>query len=543
MFLQDEGVDDIYARKCDLLNDCLQNEIGFGRYQWQLFILTGLGWLADNLWLQGVAVVLPQVQQELLPSRVEFATLALYVGLILGATTWGSLADLIGRRLSFNITLFIAAVFGLAAGGAPNFVTFASLVACTGFGIGGNLPVDGALYLEHIPQSHQWTLTLLSAWWAVGQLIASVIAWGFIGNFSCSADTPAGQCRRADNMGWRYSFFMMGSLTFLMFIFRFIIFDLQESSKYLIAKQRDAEAIRVLEHIARRNGKTITLKLEHLQQINATAHQASITRTTWQVIRSSFSHFSLSHVRPLFSGKRMAINSSITILSWGLIGLAYPLFNSFLPLYLSSRFSSDSSTSVAYRNYVIISVMGIPGSLIACLVVDWTRKTNHVVEAQVEEAKGDEEKEKKLPREAAPGQWRFWQGITVVGGRKLTMAVSTLLTGVFLFLFTTSQNQAAVLGYSCASGITQNAMYGVLYAYTPEVFPAPHRGTGDALASSFNRITGILAPIIKIVSTTATGAGSNGTANSSVFVSAALLTVTAFFMIFLPIETAGRAAM
>ncbi|KAL9714526.1 hypothetical protein Ac2012v2_002840 [Leucoagaricus gongylophorus] len=205
MDLQDEGIDNVYARKCDLLNDCLQNEIGFGRYQWQLFILTGLGWMADNLWLQGLAVVLPQVQQELLPARAEFATLALYVGLVLGATTWGSLADLIGRRLSFNITLFLAAVFGVAAGGAPNFVTFASLVACIGFGIGGNLPVDGALYLENIPQSHQWTLTLLSAWWAVGQLVASLIAWAFIGNFSCSPDVPVGQCQKADNMGWRYN--------------------------------------------------------------------------------------------------------------------------------------------------------------------------------------------------------------------------------------------------------------------------------------------------------------------------------------------------
>lgn len=34
-----------------------------------------------------------------------------------------------------------------------------------------------------------------------------------------------------------------------------------------------------------------------------------------------------------------------------------------------------------------------------------------------------------------------------------------------------------------------------LYAYTPEVFPAPHRGTGDAICSAFNRITGLQAPI------------------------------------------------
>jgi len=204
-YVSEGGVDRAYGLKCDLINKCMQNEIGFGRYQIQLFMLTGLGWMADNIWLQGVAVVLSQVQQELLPVRVEFATLALYVGLILGATVWGVVADLIGRKLSFNITLFLAGVFGIAAGGAPNFVAFASLVACMGFGVGGNLPVDGALYLEHIPQSHQWTLTLLSAWWALGQLIASVIAWGFIGNYSCDPATPVGKCLKADNMGWRYT--------------------------------------------------------------------------------------------------------------------------------------------------------------------------------------------------------------------------------------------------------------------------------------------------------------------------------------------------
>ncbi|KAG5335502.1 hypothetical protein C0989_001192 [Termitomyces sp. Mn162] len=42
------------------------------------------------------------------------------------------------------------------------------------------------------------------------------------------------------------------------------------------------------------------------------------------------------------------------------------------------------------------------------------------------------------------------------------------------------------------------------------VFPAPHRGTGDALASSFNRVMGILSPVIKIATTTATGAAAPG---------------------------------
>ena len=61
--------------------------------------------LAIDLWLQGVAVIRPQVQEDLAPSRIEYVTLSLYVGLILGATTWGCLADVIGRKLSWQITL------------------------------------------------------------------------------------------------------------------------------------------------------------------------------------------------------------------------------------------------------------------------------------------------------------------------------------------------------------------------------------------------------------------------------------------------------
>ncbi|KAG5650335.1 hypothetical protein H0H81_012569 [Sphagnurus paluster] len=308
-----------------------------------------------------------------------------------------------------------------------------------------------------------------------------------------------------------------------MFIMRFVIFDLQESSKYLIAKGRDEEALAVLHHIAKRNGKTISLTLDQFTSVEG--GRPHTPKSTFRTIKDAFSSFSLSHVKPLFAGRKLAMNSSITILLWGLIGLAYPLFNSFLPLYLQNRFASSTGVSETFRNYTIISVLGIPGSLVACAVVDWTR-----------------------------GSQSKWS----VGGRKLTMAVATALTGVFLFLFTTSKSDAAVLGFSCASGLTQNAMYGVLFAYTPEVFPAPHRGTGDAIASSFNRITGILAPVIKIATTSAagvavSGASANGYAarcvftfgiiltasicsSSSIFVSASLFLLSAILMVLLPIE-------
>ncbi|VDC07272.1 unnamed protein product [Peniophora sp. CBMAI 1063] len=500
------AVSSAYEIKSKLINECFQNEIGFGRYQWGVFMLSGLGWMADNIWLQGVAIILPQIQVELPVTHVEYTTLALYAGLIVGASTWGIMADVVGRRLSFNITLFIAGVFGIAAGGAGTFTQLAALVACIGFGVGGNLPVDGAIFLEVIPKTHQWLLTLLSAWWALGQLFASLVAWPLIDNFSCASD--ADPCLKADNMGWRYSVYTFGGVTFVMFIARFFLFNLQESPKFLVAKGRDEEAIKVLEYIAARNGRTITLTLAKLEAVGGTSdHPRGLSAV--ELVRHSLSELSFKHVQPLFATRTLAINTSLTITLWGLIGLAYPLFNGFITLYLKARTSGGSgSINETYRNYSIISVLGIPGSIIACIIVDQTRRSR--------------------------------SGL-VLGGRKFAMAVSTALTGVFLFLFTTATNQAGVLGYNCASALTSNAMYGVLYAYTPEVFPAPHRGTGDALASATNRITGILAPIIKIALTSGDTTASN--ANAPIFVSASLFLAASIVMLLLPIETAGKAAL
>jgi hypothetical protein len=56
------------------------------------------------------------------------------------------------------------------------------------------------------------------------------------------------------------------------------------------------------------------------------------------------------------------------------------------------------------------------------------------------------------------------------------MAIATMLSGIFLFLFTISSDSAYQLGFSSVETFFQNIMYGVLYAYTPEVFPAPNRG-------------------------------------------------------------------
>lgn len=77
----------------------------------------------------------------------------------------------------------------------------------------------------------------------------------------------------------------------------------------------------------------------------------------------------------------------------------------------------------------------------------------------------------------------------------------------------------------------------MLFGYSPEVFPTPSRGTGDALAATANRIAGILAPIIGIYSVAAK------TPDGPVFTSAAIFVVAGLVTLGFPIETAGHAAL
>ena len=42
------SISDSYRLKSELVSKSLE-EIGMGRYQWELFVVTGFGWITDNL--------------------------------------------------------------------------------------------------------------------------------------------------------------------------------------------------------------------------------------------------------------------------------------------------------------------------------------------------------------------------------------------------------------------------------------------------------------------------------------------------------------
>jgi MFS family permease len=179
--------------------------------------------------------------------------LAQNIGLLAGAAFFGFGSDIFGRRHAFNITLGITAVFGMIAAGSPTFAGIGAFAALWSFGVGGNLPVDAAVFIEFLPGSHQYLLTVLSIYWALAQVVATLVAWPLLGNLTCQEGEI---CRKEDNMGWRYFVIVMGGISLIEFIIRFVFFTIFESPKFHMGKGRDDEAVRIVHEVARRNGKT-----------------------------------------------------------------------------------------------------------------------------------------------------------------------------------------------------------------------------------------------------------------------------------------------
>ncbi|KAL9000240.1 MAG: hypothetical protein Q9169_001142 [Polycauliona sp. 2 TL-2023] len=500
------GHDSAYDRKSKVINKAI-TDIGMGRYQWSLFALCGFGWLADNMWLQGVALTLPGLTQEFGPSEneVRYTTCALFIGLCIGASFWGIASDVIGRRLAFNMTLFLAGVFGLGVGGGNSWVGTCALYACLGIGVGGNLPVDGALFLEFLPFASSGLLTGLSVWWPVGQLIASLVAWGFLPTYSCATDlescniSPAGEpcCTRSQNMGWRYLNLTLGAMTLVMFICRFFLFHLYESPKYLLSQGRQPEAVAAVHGIAYKNRKQTWLSEDVLNEIGGTADAVEKEHLSFgEIVKRNLGKFSTDRIGPLFATKKLGLMTCLIWFCWTTIGMGYPLFNAFLPQYLAnSNAETPTAPSIVYRNYAITSIVGVPGALLAYYTVNM----------------------KYI-------------------GRKGTIASSTVITGILVFCFTIRSDPSFQLAFSCLVAFFQNIMYGVLYAYTPEVFPAPVRGTGTGISSCLNRIAGLCAPIVAV------NAG-QADPKAPIYASGGLFIAAFVAMCLFPIETKGKQSL
>ncbi|EWY92140.1 hypothetical protein FOYG_09035 [Fusarium oxysporum NRRL 32931] len=437
-----ENTDIALLGKMRLVNDAIDN-IGWTRFHLKLFCLSGFGYAVDTLVAMLQSIVAAQAYAELGAANRGYRTgltLSLYAGFLVGALFWGFTADVIGRRIAFNTTLFGSSISAIVAGAAPNWPVLGLFIALLGFAAGGNLVLDPTVFLEFLPGSKQWLVTAMATWWGFGQAAAGFLAWGYFSRseWSCDTSDPS-SCTWQNNKGWRLIMFTGGSVILVMSITRLLMFRLHETPKYMLSAGRDSELVEQLQALATKYDRPFSLTVEQLEACGTIENKSSGKRSYHNIV-----HQLVGHLKGLLVTQKLALSTGLVWLSWTLIGLAYPLFFIFLPSLISSRVPDASGTfSETWRDYTITS-------------------------------------------------------------RRYTMAIGAVITAALFFGNTGINTPAQNLGLSCSISVGINIYYGTLYAYTAEVLPSAHRATGNGVGIALNRVMGLLSAVVAVASDTTT---------------------------------------
>ena len=159
---------------------------GVGKFQYRLFVIFGLVWLADAMQVLSIGFSAPSIAKtfgKTVPEALQTGTF-FFIGMLIGAFVFGRLADRIGRRPVLMMAVVIDAFAGVASAFAPEFAWLLVLRFITGIGVGGTLPVDYTMMAEFLPSDRRgrW-LVLLESFWAVGTIFLAILAlvavsWG-----------------------------------------------------------------------------------------------------------------------------------------------------------------------------------------------------------------------------------------------------------------------------------------------------------------------------------------------------------------------------
>lgn len=207
------------------------DDLPFTRRHLRLLTGSGLGWALDAMDVGLISFILAALAQQWDITKAEGGWIASvgFIGMALGASLGGLLADRFGRRQVFALTLL---VYGVATGASALAGGVAILLVLrffVGLGLGAELPVASTYVSEFAPARIRGRLiVVLEAFWAVGWTAAALIGYFII---PASAD------------GWRWAFALGAVPAVYAFIVRW---GLPESPRWLASRGRIGDAERIV---------------------------------------------------------------------------------------------------------------------------------------------------------------------------------------------------------------------------------------------------------------------------------------------------------
>ncbi len=159
------------------------NALPVSSFHYKLLVVAGIGWVFDSMDTGLIAFVLPLLIKEWGLSATQAGMLGSIglVGMALGAVAAGTLADRVGRKTVFSVTIVLYSLATGLCAVAPNYELLVLFRFLVGLGLGGELPVAATLVTEYVPgRARGRFMVLLESFWAVGWLLAALIAYFII---------------------------------------------------------------------------------------------------------------------------------------------------------------------------------------------------------------------------------------------------------------------------------------------------------------------------------------------------------------------------
>lgn len=401
----------------------------------KVLVGSGIGWALDAMDVGLISFIVAALTQQWMLTKGEAGLIVSvgFVGMAIGASLGGLLADKIGRRQVFALTLLI---YGLATGAsalAGGLTALLVLRFLVGLGLGAELPVASTYVSEFAPARIRGRLiVILEAFWALGWTAAAIIGYFVV---------PASE------NGWRWAFVIGAVPAVYALVVRWV---LPESPRWLAGRGDVAEAEKIVADFeAESPGATLADKHQNADAPGARAAQVRSGQP--QVVQGAVAPIAQSaagRLAALWSAEFRVRTAAIWAV-WLCVNFAYYGAFIWIPSILVDK-GFPLVTSFGFT--LIITLAQLPGYAVAAWLIE---------------------------------KW----------GRKLTLSVFLVGSAASAIAFGTADSIAMVLGAGMALSFFNLGAWGALYAVTPEIYPTSLRGTGSGWAAGVGRIASIVAPL------------------------------------------------
>jgi MFS family permease len=219
------------------------DRLPWSRWHWMVVIGLGTVWILDGLAVTIVGAIGGRLGEsgsgiELSASQVGAAGSAYIVGACLGALYFGRLADRLGRKKLFMLTLAIFLAGSVLTAFSMSFIWFIACRFITGAGVGGEYSAIHSAVDELIPARVRGAvdLTIGGSYW-IGTILGSLASLILLDENLFPA-----------NIGWRLCFGLAALMGFAILLVRR---NVPESPRWLFLHGYEDEAERVTADIER----------------------------------------------------------------------------------------------------------------------------------------------------------------------------------------------------------------------------------------------------------------------------------------------------